>query len=163
MEKTEHIENKKSHEIIEIIDMMDEALDKAFEIPFTGKVLIERQMLVEYIQGIRLAYPKEIQEARWVHKERERIINEAHTRAEEVLNETKAEIAQMIDEHAITREANERAEMIINSANAEAMQISESCTKFVDELIGDAEKRLEKLLKQAHDDRMAFNKNRTGG
>ncbi len=159
----EIIDSKKSHEIIEIIDMMDEALDKAFAIPLSGKVIIDRQLMVEYLQGIRLAYPKEIQEARWVHKERERIINEAHVRADEILNETKEEIARMVDESAITREANAKAEMIVNNANAEAMQIHDSCTKFVDDIIGDAEKRLEKLLKQAHDDRMAFIKTRTGG
>ncbi len=157
-ERTERSDMRKSYDLIEIIDMMDEALDKAFTIPLTGKVVIDKQVMSEYLQGIRLAYPKEIQEARWVHKERERIINDAHERAESVLNETKEEIAKMVDEHSITREAMEKAERIVNAAQSEAMSITNECDKYVDDLIGDAEKRLEKLLKQAHDDRMAFKK-----
>lgn len=151
-------ESKKPYEIIEIIDMMDEAFDKAFTIPFTGKIVIDKQIMADFLQGIRLAYPNEIQEARWVHKERERIINDAHSRAEEILNETKEEITKMIDEHSITREANARAEQLINEAQAQSMTIRKECDTYVNALIGDAEKRLEKLYKQAHDDRMAFNK-----
>ena len=151
-------ESKKPYEIIEIIDMMDEAFDKAFTIPFTGKIVIDKKIMSEFLQGIRLAYPNEIQEARWVHKERERIINDAHSRAEEILNETKEEITRMIDEHSITHEANARAEQLINEAQAQSMAIRKECDTYVNALIGDAEKRLEKLYKQAHDDRMAFNK-----
>lgn len=157
-ERAERAESKKSYDIIEIIDMMDEAFDKAFTLPLTGKVVIDKQVMTEYLQGIRLAYPKEIQEARWVHKERERIINDAHERAEAILNETKEEIAKMVDEHSITREAMEKAERLVNAAQAEALTITNECDTYVDALIGDAEKRLEKLLKQAHDDRMAFKK-----
>jgi vacuolar-type H+-ATPase subunit H len=154
----ERSESKKPYEIIEIIDMMDEAFDKAFSIPFSGKVVIDKQIMADFLQGIRLAYPKEIQEARWVHKERERIINDAHEKADTILNETKEEIAKMVDEHSITQEAVEKAEKIINAAETRSLAITNECDTYVDALIGDAERRLEKLLKQAHDDRMAFKK-----
>lgn len=156
MDKKENFEN----EMMEIIDMMDEEFDKAMKFPLFGKVIIDKQAMIDYLQNIRLAYPKEIKEARWVHKERERIINEAREKADEMIREAENEIAQILDEHYITREANEKAQQIINNANAEALAIKNECDKFVDDLILDAEKRLEKLLKQAHDDREAFKRNR---
>ena len=69
-------------DIMEIVDMMEEAIEKASAVPLTGKVMIDKGELLDYIQEIRLVYPDELKEAKWVKEERQRILSEAENRAE---------------------------------------------------------------------------------
>ena len=46
-------------DIMEIVDMMEEAIEKASAVPLTGKVMIDKGELLDYIQEIRLVYPDE--------------------------------------------------------------------------------------------------------
>ena len=64
-------------DIMEIVDMMEEAIEKASAVPLTGKVMIDKGELLDYIQEIRLVYPDELKEAKWVKEERQRILSEA--------------------------------------------------------------------------------------
>ena len=66
-------------DIMEIVDMMEEAIEKASAVPLTGKVMIDKGELLDYIQEIRLVYPDELKEAKWVKEERQRILSEAET------------------------------------------------------------------------------------
>mgnify|MGYP006973709805 CR=1 FL=1 len=45
-------------DIMEIVDMMEEAIEKASAVPLTGKVMIDKGELLDYIQEIRLVYPE---------------------------------------------------------------------------------------------------------
>ena len=47
-------------DIMEIVDMMEEAIEKASAVPLTGKVMIDKGELLDYIQEIRLVYPDEL-------------------------------------------------------------------------------------------------------
>ena len=69
-------------DIMEIVDMMEEAIEKASAVPLTGKVMIDKGELLDYIQEIRLVYPDELKEAKWVKEERQRILSEAENRSE---------------------------------------------------------------------------------
>lgn len=71
-------------DIMEIVDMMEEAIEKASAVPLTGKVMIDKGELLDYIQEIRLVYPDELKEAKWVKEERQRILSEAENRAEAI-------------------------------------------------------------------------------
>ena len=68
-------------DIMEIVDMMEEAIEKASAVPLTGKVMIDKGELLDYIQEIRLVYPDELKEAKWVKEERQRILSEAENRS----------------------------------------------------------------------------------
>ena len=90
-------------DIMEIVDMMEEAIEKASAVPLTGKVMIDKGELLDYIQEIRLVYPDELKEAKWVKEERQRILSEAENRAEAIQKNAEETQMQLIDEHEITR------------------------------------------------------------
>ena len=88
-------------DIMEIVDMMEEAIEKASAVPLTGKVMIDKGELLDYIQEIRLVYPDELKEAKWVKEERQRILSEAENRAEAIQKNAEETQMQLIDEHEI--------------------------------------------------------------
>ena len=78
------IEMDMDMDIMEIINMMEETIEKASTVPLTGKVMLDKDELLDYIQEIRLVYPDELKEAKWVKSERAKILSEAEARAEQI-------------------------------------------------------------------------------
>ncbi len=143
-------------EIMEIIDMMEETIDKATVVPLSGKIVVDKEDLLDYIQEMRLVFPDEVKEAKWVKEERERILAEAQTRSETMIKNAEEKVVQMIDEHEITKQAVEQANQMVNEAQTKAMEIKTDCDQYADDILNDLEKRLDMLLRKVHDDKAYF-------
>lgn len=143
-------------EIMEIIDMMEETIDKASVVPLTGKIVVDKEDLLDYIQEMRLVFPDEVKEAKWVKEERERILAEAQTRSETLIKNAEEKVVQMIDEHEVTKQAVEQANQMVNDAQTKAMEIKTDCDQYADDILNDLEKRLDMLLRKVHDDKAYF-------
>ena len=146
-------------DIMEIIDMMEETIDKASAVPLTGKVMIDKEELIDYIQEIRLLYPDELKEAKWVKEERQRILSESESRAEAIRRSAEETQMQLIDEHEITKCAYDKANELVNSATAKAMDIKTDTDQYVDDILNDVEHRLDLLIRKVREDRGYFNNN----
>lgn len=146
-------------DIMEIVDMMEEAIEKASAVPLTGKVMIDKDELLDYIQEIRLVYPDELKEAKWVKEERQRILSEAESRAEAIQKNAEETQMQLIDEHEITKCAYEQANELVNSAQQKSIEIKTDTDQYVDDILNDAEHRLDLLLRKIREDRTYFNNN----
>lgn len=146
-------------DIMEIVDMMEETIDKASTVPLTGKVMLDKDELLDYIQEIRLVYPDELKEAKWVKEERQRILSEAESRAESIRKSAEETQMQLIDEHEITKCAYDKANELVNSATAKAMDIKTDTDQYVDDILNDVEHRLDLLLRKVREDRGYFNNN----
>lgn len=144
-------------DIMEIIDLMEEAIEKASTVPLTGKVMIDKDEILDYIQEIRLMYPDELKEAKWVKEERQRILHEAETRAEAIQKNAEETQMALIDEHEITRCAYEQANELVRNASEQAMEIKTDCDQYVDDLLTNAEERLQLLLNKIRQDRIDMN------
>lgn len=145
-------------DVMEIIEMIEETVDKAPTVPLSGKVLIDKEDIMDYVQEMRLAYPEELKEAKWVKDERQRILNEAENKADILVKTAEETQRHLVEENEIAKKAKEYAEDLVNSAQTKAMEIKNDCNQYVDDLLGDAERRLEMLLKKVHDDRIHYNK-----
>ena len=143
-------------EIMEIIDMMEETIDKAPVVPLSGKIVVDKEDLLDYIQEMRLVFPDEVKEAKWVKEERERILAEAQSRSETMIKNAEEKVVQMIDEHEVTKQAVEQANQMVNEAQTKAMEIKTDCDQYADDILNDLEKRLDMLLKKVHDDKAYF-------
>ena len=143
-------------EIMEIIDMMEETIDKAPTVPLSGKILVDKEDILDYIQEMRLVFPDEVKEAKWVKEERERILAEAQSRSDEMIKNAEEKVVKMIDEHEVTKQAVDQANQMVNDAQQKAMEIKTDCDQYADDILNDLEKRLDMLSKKVHDDRVYF-------
>lgn len=140
-------------DIMEIIDILEETIEKASAVPFTRKVMVEKDEILDYLQELRLTYPDELKEAKWVKSQRDRILSEAESRAANIQKNAEETQMQLIDEHEITRCAYEQANELVKSASDQAGEIKADCDQYVEELLNDAEARLEMLLRKIREDR----------
>lgn len=146
-------------DIMEIVDMIEEVVEKASSVPLTNKVMIDKDEIIDYLQEIRLVYPDELKEAKWVKEERQRILSEAESRADAIQKNAEETQMQLIDEHEVTRCAYDQANELVKNATERAIEIKTDCDQYVDDVLGDAENRLEMLLRKIREDRSSFNNN----
>ena len=72
-------------EIFTFLETLEDILENSKKLPFTDKVIVNKEELVEIIQEIRLKLPDELKQAKWVKEERQRILEEAQKEAEGVV------------------------------------------------------------------------------
>lgn len=140
-------------DIMEIIDMLEETIEKASSVPLTRKVMVDKDEILDYLQEMRLTYPDELKEAKWIKSQRDKILSEAESRAANIQKNAEETQMQLIDEHEITRCAYEQANELVRNASEQAMDIKADCDQYVEDILNDAESRLEMLLRKVREDR----------
>ncbi len=106
--------------IDEILDDMDELLDKASAVPFAShKSIIDGERLRELISDIRLNMPQEIKHAKMVAYDRDRIIKEAEAKAEQIVRQAEERAKVIVSKESIVREAKARAVEAVTKAKAD--------------------------------------------
>lgn len=143
-------------DISEIIDMMEDTINKASTVPLTGKIMLDKEELLDYIQEMRIVYPEEVKEAKWVKKERSRILEEAEERAEAIRKSVEQQQEQLVDEHEITRQAYEKADAIKEMTEQYEKERRQDVEEYVDAILNDVEHRLDLLIRKVQEDREAY-------
>ena len=92
--------------IDEILEEMDELLDKASSMPFVAhKKVIDGERMRELINDVRLNMPHELKEAKKIEFDCQRILNEAKLNAESIIRKAEERAAQLVSREAIMAEA----------------------------------------------------------
>ena len=110
--------------IEEILDDMEQLLEKAGSVPFAQhKAIIDGERLAELINDIRLNLPQEIKHAKMVAFDRDRIIKEAEAKAEQIVRQAEDRAKVIVSEEAIVREAKNRAVEAVTKAKADCDEL----------------------------------------
>lgn len=133
-------------EIVKIIDEIENFILKGFKLPLSGKVMVEGEVLLNFLDQLRSELPDEILKAQRVSRERERVIAEARQEGERLLTQSRDHAAQLVDQTQVVQEAKRRAEEIILRTQAEVQGLWEGASDYADGLMQQLELQLEKTL-----------------
>ncbi len=126
--------------IDEILDDMDELLDKATGVPFAShKAIVDGERMRELINDVRLNVPQEIKHAKMVEYDRDRILKEAEAKAELIVRQAEERAKQLMSEEAIIREAKKYAAELVNNAKTESDAIKSATDTYVSKRFKEAE------------------------
>lgn len=140
-------------ETLELIEQLEDLIDGSTTIPMMGKSLMDKDELLDVIQEIRLKMPDDLKQAKWIKDERQRILLEAQQEASEIIKSAEDKIVSMINENEITKRATEQATEIINNANRRSKEIKLGTRQYVDDILADVEKVLERTISSLRDNR----------
>jgi CHASE3 domain sensor protein len=90
-------------ELDQLIDEIEDILAQGRRVPFSGRLLVDEEKLLDIIDRMRVAVPEELKQARRVIAEQERLIGEAQARVQAALQEqglmaaVEAERARLLD------------------------------------------------------------------
>lgn len=133
-------------DIFKILEELEEIIQSSKKVPLTGRILINEEVLLDFLDRIRTILPEEIHQAKWLSKERDRLIQEAREEAERILQETREEISWLVSESELTKQAQTAAEEIVSQAKRVAREIKSGATEYADEILRQLEENLNKSL-----------------
>lgn len=126
--------------IDEILEEMDELLDKASSMPFVAhKKVIDGERMRELINDVRLNMPHELKEAKKIEFDCQRILNEAKINAEGIIRKAEERAAQIVSREAIVAEARKKAVDMITKAQSAAKSLQQNAAASVAKMLNDTE------------------------
>ena len=97
--------------IDELLDIMDETLEEATTLPFTGgKRMVDVEKVRDIIDDIRLNMPAEIRQAKAIVQDRADIVESAKKEAEAIVKRAEDRARAMVAQEAIVKAAQQKAE-----------------------------------------------------
>ncbi len=106
-------------EILELLDQIEQIINDGGHVPFSARVLVSAQEVIQIIDQARQSLPREITRARLIYQDRDRILQEAKTEAESTRSAARAEREALIAEHSITLEAIRQSENLKRATKSE--------------------------------------------
>ena len=133
--------------IDEILDEMDELLDKASSVPFAQhKKIIDGERMRELINDVRLNMPHEMKEAKKIEFDCQRILNEAKLNAEAIIRKAEDRAAQIVSREAIVNEAKKKAIDMLTKAQTASRNLQQNAAVSVTRMLSDTENYYAKNL-----------------
>lgn len=148
-----------------LIEQLEDLRERGIEIPFTSLVLIDQEKFLRLINQLRISVPREIQEARQITMERDRIIAQARERAENIVALAEQQANELVSDHAIAQRAESREQELLEAARREAESIRAEADAYALRVLEELQEQLEAfqrtvsngitLLRQAQQQRAA--------
>lgn len=140
-------------EIFTLLENLEELIENSSKVPFSSKVMVDKEELGEILEEIRLKLPDELKQAKRIKDERLNIINDAQKESDDLLKEAESKIIQMVDEHVITKQAIMQKEEIIENANKISKEISCGTRDYADAILEKVEDVLRETMQVVHSNR----------
>ncbi len=135
--------------IDEILEMMDDLLDKAVTVPFSGKkCMVDTDQLREYIDNIRYNLPTEIKRAKEMVADRSVILTDANEQAEDIIKKAEEKAKILVSEEEIVKQAKAAADDLTAQAKMMDSTIRKAMVEKLDSILGESEKALNKTLNE---------------
>ena len=110
--------------IEEILDVLDEVLDRAWNLPLTGgRCVVDADKVRDMIDEVRLNLPGEIKQAKAIVADRAEIISVAKREAEGIVQKAEEHAKAMISKEEIVKQSQARAAEIMQQAQMKAREI----------------------------------------
>ena len=137
--------------LVMLLDQLEDLIDTAPEIPFTGRALVDGDQILELIAKVREALPEGFRALQEAAAEREEIIRKSQEEAMRIIKEAQEEAARLVSEHELARRASEEAERLLEEARRRAKELQAEADRYaaqvLDRLQGSLERTLEVVRK----------------
>lgn len=120
-------------EIFRILDELELMIKESKKIPLSsGKVVIDPYRFLDRIDRIRAILPEELDTARALLRDKDRIVQEACAQAEQYVEHSRGEAARLLDENEITRNAMQMADEIVARAQQVSREIRQDANEYAE-------------------------------
>ncbi|MBR6014553.1 MAG: ATPase [Firmicutes bacterium] len=131
--------------VFELLDEIDEIIDTASGFPMTDKVLIHSEEILEIVKQIRVELPEEMQQAKWIKDERQRILDDAKKEYEDILTKAQAQAEALIENDDIVVRAKKRADEIMTITEENCKNLKMQTFDYVDSILYNFQEKMEQL------------------
>lgn len=135
--------------IEEILDMLDELIDKAWGLPLTGgRCVVDAEKVRDLIDDIRLNLPAEIKQAKSIVADRGEIISVARREAASIVQKAEDRAKSLVAQEEIVKQAQQKAAEILSYAQSKSKEMRQAAQEYSENMLRETE---EMLVRSASD------------
>jgi cell division septum initiation protein DivIVA len=112
----------------------------------TSNVVVDQAAALDLVDELRHAVPEEVQSARRINAEGERILERAQQESERIVAKAQEQAAFLIDERGLTETAEAEGRQIVAEASAEADDVRRGSDEYAAEVLVNLEGEVVKAL-----------------
>ena len=143
--------------IDEILDMIDDLLEKSWNLPLaSNRSVVDIDKIQELLGDVRLNLPSEIKQARSIVADRADIITNAKREADGIIRNAEDKAKAMVAQEEIVKMSQAKAAEIIANAQAKSRDMRKAAQDFVDDIMRRADESLTANLGEVRKTRAAL-------
>ena len=131
--------------VLDLLDELEDLIEGATAAPLTSKVVLEAEEVFAIVKDIRLSLPDDMQQAKWIRDERDRILAEAKAEYERIIREAKKQADYLVETDDITKRATKLAGEILEDAEVNARMLKMKTYDYVDKMLYDMQGKMDEL------------------
>jgi DNA anti-recombination protein RmuC len=114
---------------------LEDVLAEGRRIPFSGRLMVDEERILDIIDRMRVTVPEELKQARRIVQEQERLLAEAQSR-----------VQQTLDEQGLLLAVENERQRLLEHAQTEAADVRAGADEYAREVLQELDDRLLKLL-----------------
>ena len=133
--------------IEEILDMMDDTLDKAWSLPMSGgRWVVDVEQIREMLDEIRINLPGEIKQAKNIVADRNEILRAAKAEAEQLVRRAEDRARVLVSQEVVLKEAQAKANELLSQTQSRTKEMKAAAQEFSDSRLRETEESLTRAL-----------------
>ena len=136
-------------DILHLIDRLEELVGEARKLPVGGGAVISRQRLLDLIDRMRVAVPKEVYEAREIIEKRDEVLADAGGEASRLIARAQEEVETRLKKTEVVKASEERARQILAQAQARMEELSRESEAQAVARLDDAQAAAREQMREA--------------
>ncbi|MCH7610724.1 MAG: hypothetical protein IIA51_03605 [Chloroflexi bacterium] len=135
-------------DILHLVDRLEELFNESRPIPLTHSVVVDEDRVLEIIDQMRISIPEEVKKSQQVLAQRDRVMAQAQEEANRTLTLAKRRGEESLSRDSVVEAAHERAEQILDQARADVESMRSEADEYAVETLAALEDELTRLLNQ---------------
>ncbi|MCI5747051.1 hypothetical protein [Eubacterium pyruvativorans] len=131
--------------VLDLLDELEDIMDTASNVPLTGKVMVDKEEVMELVNDIRRSLPDDMKQAKWLKDEQNRILDDAKSEYKKLIVEAKKQADFLVDDNDITLKAKKRAERITQEAEDYSRELKMRTYDYLDRMLYDMQGKMDQL------------------
>lgn len=152
------MENKENIGLSTILKDLEEAVSNASRVPLTNKVMVPEDIITDCIDKIYAALPEEIKQAKRVLEQSDKLLESVEGQGQRIIAQAKEQAVAMTQESTVYQEAVSKAEAMMTQAEEASLQLRKESLYYCDDVLGQLEITLEKMLSSIRKNREDLHK-----
>ena len=117
------------------VERLEAMIANGRKLPLTSNVVVDQAAALDLVDELRHAVPEEVQSARRINAEGERILERAQQESERIVAKAQEQAAFLIDERGLTEAAEAEGRRIVEDAQAESAEIRRGSDEYAVEVL----------------------------
>ena len=136
-------------DIMFFVERLESMLANGKKLPLTSNVVVDQASALEIVDELRHAIPEEVQTARRINSDAERILERAEQEADKMIAQAQQHSAYLISEQGLTEAAQAESRRMLDEADTEAYEVRSGADQYAANVLiqleGDVVRTLEAI------------------